>query len=153
MAFQTWRTPPWLLSEVGIGVSQRPPTIPSPPNELLILVSLLILISFVLDAYETVLDKVRVLVPSRDCPCKVDACGFGQHRPRRTDRDEGAVGRAQEAGGRSTVRVTIVSRDVLCLIDACGVRVRCTGRIERGEGAIGSAQEAMIHVLRVSVVS
>jgi hypothetical protein len=95
------------------------------------------------NAQEAVLDKVRVLVPSRGCPCRVDACGFGQHRTRRIERDEGAVGRAQEAVRCSTVRVTIVSRDVPCLIVACGVRVRCTGRIERGEGAVGSAQETM----------
>src|ERR1700675_4362989 len=86
-------------------------------------------------------------------PAELMLAGWGQHRTRRIERDEGAVGRAQEAVRCSTVRVTIVSRDVPCLIDVCGVRVRCTGRIERGEGAVGSAQEAMIHVLRVSVVS
>src|SRR5260370_30907064 len=98
-------------------------------------------------APEAVLDRVRVLVPSRDCPCRVDAFGFGQHRTRRTERDESAVGRAQEAVRRSTVRVTIVSRDVPCLIDACGVRIRCTGRIASGDRAVARAPGAIIQHL------
>src|SRR5216683_3102824 len=131
--------------QVGVGVSQRPPTIPSPSNGLrLILVSFLILLfSFVLNADE----PVPLIDYPNNCPRRVDAAGIGAAIARRIEGRNGPIGSTQEAVIRA-VRVIVVSRDLLCPVDAYGVRSGGgAGGVEGGQCAVASAQEAVEHLV------
>src|SRR5216684_3110782 len=138
--------------EVGVGVSDRPPTVPSPPNGLrLILVSLLILLfSFVLHADE----PVPLIDYPNNCPRRVDAAGIGAAIARRIEGRNGPIGSTQEAVIRA-VRVIVPSRDLPFRVDASrdGPDEASARTIESRECAVASAQEAVIHAVRVIVVS
>src|SRR5216684_22087 len=137
--------------EVGVGVSDRPPTVPSPPNGLrLILVSLLILLfSFVLHADE----PVPLIDYPNNCPRRVDAAGIGAAIARRIEGRNGPIASTQEAVIRA-VRVIVVSRDLLCPVDAYGVRSGGgAGGVEGGQCAVASAQEAVEHLVLVIVAA
>src|ERR1700674_1186495 len=130
---------------VGVFRGQQP--FPPPPNRLrLILVALLVLFSFVLDAYE----PVPGIDHPNNCPRRVDAGGIGAGIARRIEGRNGPIGSTQEAPSNA-VRVLAPSRDLPFRIDTCwggrGIGIECC------ECAVASAQEAVAIALRVKVIT
>src|SRR6202011_5484788 len=121
----------------------------SSPNGLrLILVSLLILFSFVLDAYE----PVPGIDHPNNCPRRVDAGGIAAGIARRIEGRNGPIGSTQEAVKRA-VRVIVVSRDLPFRIEPRRDGLGSARNIECRECAVASAQEAVAHELRVIVAT
>src|SRR5438067_2400342 len=94
-------------------------------------------------AQKTVVQKVRVLVRSRDRPRRVDAGGPSKEgRSRNVEGGQGAVASAQEAMIQK-IPVSVPSRDRPRRVDAQGVHEDGARNVHVGEAAVASAEEAM----------